>query len=289
MAGNSRGTLSRWIQRRSAILAVIFAVVVLPVLPTGAATWAGELADSTAASRLGRSQPEPQFKVSPDPNSAGPGDSVTVSFSSPDPNVTITGCTAGFSGGDTRHCPIFRRSVTLQVPADAAPGPLTIRTAVAYSMSDPVEPSGVVRGEVTVPVPFTVVLPPTTTAEPTTTTEPPTTTTEPPTTVVPSTTGVPPTTGVSPTIPPGIIPIGGTSNLWLLLVVLVLVLLALTAALVGRRSRPRPRPAARVQARLRDGPPPVPRIEQISKRPAWVLRIDPHRDRATERVEEMQR
>jgi hypothetical protein len=107
MPGNPRGTLSRWIQRRSAILAVIFAVVVLPALPTGAATWAGELADSTAASRLGRSQQEPAFSADATPNPARPGDSVTVSFSSPDPNpdnVVITDCTAGFPGGDTRNC-----------------------------------------------------------------------------------------------------------------------------------------------------------------------------------------
>jgi hypothetical protein len=162
---------------------------------------------------------------------------------------------------------------------------LPIRTAVAYSITDPVEPSGVHRGEATEDVPFTVVLPTTTSDRTSTTTDPsPTNTGSAPTT------DVPPTTDVSPTIP-GPIPIGGTSILWILLVVLVLVLvlLALAAALVGRRSRPPPRPAARVQARLRDGPPPLPRIEQISKRPAWVLRIDPHRDRATERVEEMQR
>jgi hypothetical protein len=144
-------------------------------------------------------------------------------------------------------------------------------------------------------VSFTVALPPTT-DPPTTdppTTDPPTTappTTDPPTTDPPTTdpptTVVPPTTGVPPTIPP-IIPTVETSNLWILLVVLVLVLLALAAALVGRLLRPRPQPAAGVQARLRDGLPPVPRIEQISKRPAWVLRIDPHRDRATERVEEL--
>jgi hypothetical protein len=280
MPRDARGTLSRWIQRPSAILAVIFAVVVLPALPTGAATWAGELADSTAASWFGGSQQEPAFSPVPTPNSARPGDSVTVSFSSPDPPlVKITDCTAGFPGGDTRKCPSsgdFRRSVTLQVPADAAPGPLTIRTAVAYSMPDP---DGVRRGEATEDVAFTVVLPP----QPTPTDPPQPTPTDPP-----QPTDVPPTTDVSPTIP-GPIPIVETSNLWILLVVLVLVLLALTAALVGRRTPPRPQPAARVQARLRDGPPPVPRIEQISTRPAWVLRIDPHRDRATERVEEIQR
>jgi hypothetical protein len=99
MAGNYRGTLSRWIQRRSAISALIFAVVVLPALPTGAATWAVELADSMAASRFGGSQPEPQFRVFPDPKSAGPGDSVTVSFSSPDPPlVKITDAQRGFPG-----------------------------------------------------------------------------------------------------------------------------------------------------------------------------------------------
>jgi hypothetical protein len=194
---------------------------------------------------------------------------VTVSFSSPDrPLVKITDCTAGFPGGDTRKCPSsgdFERSVTLQVPADAAPGPLEISATVAYS--DGRNPDRGRAGVVTEAVPFTVVLPPTRPTPPT---------------------GVPPT-GVPPTIPGPIPSPDGTSILWILLVVLVLVLLALTAALVGRRSRRRPRPAARVQARLRDGPPPVPRIEQISKRPAWVLRIDPHRDRATERVEEMQR
>jgi len=251
-------------------------VVVLPVLPTGAATWAGELADSTAASWLGGSQPEPNFRKAARPNPARPGDSVTVSFFSPNPNpdqVTITGCTAGFPGGDTRNCVGSGDawSVTLQVPADAAPGPLDISATIDYSMYDPVD-DGFFPGEATVPVPFTVVLPPT---------RPTATAGVPPT-------GVPPT-GVPPTIPETIPSSGGTSILWILLVVLVLVLLALIAALVGRRSRPRPRPAARVQARLRDGPPPVPRIEQISKRPAWVLRIDPHGDRATERVEEMQR
>jgi hypothetical protein len=85
MPGDARGTLSRWIQRPSAILAVIFAVVVLPALPTGAATWAGELADSTAASWFGGSQQEPAFSPVATPNSARPGGSVTVSFSSPAP------------------------------------------------------------------------------------------------------------------------------------------------------------------------------------------------------------
>ena len=270
MPGDAHGTLSRWIQRRSAIVAVIFAVVVLPVLPTGAATWAGPLAETTAASRLGRSQPEPAFRAAAVPNSAGPGHSVTVSFFSPDPypdQVTITGCTAGFPGGDTRKCRLgdFRRSVMLQVPADAAPGSLEISATVAWSTAPTRTGAGrrghgtrAVHGRAAANLPRCAAnhhrgaanprcathhrgaASPTPTTEVPPTPDVPPTTEVPPTTDVPPTTEVSPTTDVSPTIPPGIIPIVGTSSLWLLLVVLVLVLLALTAALVGRRSREAP-------------------------------------------------
>ena len=278
MPGDARGTLSRWIQRRSAILAVIFAVVLLPVLPTGAATWAAQTDETTSSSSSGGSQPEPAFSADATPNPARPGDSVEISISSPDPLVVITSCTARFPGGDTQNCVNSGDvwSVTLQVPADAAPQSMLISAILAYS-----DNRGAAGGQIRdarVTVPFTIALPTTTSDRAPTTTGP-----------SPTTTGVPPTTAVPPTIPGPIPSPDGTSILWIVLVVLVLVLLALAAALVGRRSPPRPQPAARVQARLRDGPPPVPRIEQISKRPAWVLRIDPHGDRATERIEEMQR
>jgi LPXTG-motif cell wall-anchored protein len=198
---------------------------------------------------------------------------VQVSISSPDPLVTIIGCVAGFVRDAVRECVGSGGvwSVMLQVPADAAPGSIDIGATIASSEPDP---DGRRRGEKTVTVPFTVVLP----------TRPSSATTgSTPTTVVAPTTVTPSTV---PETPPSS---GGTSNLWILVLVLVLVLLALTAALVGRRSRRRPRPPERVQARLRDGPAAAPRIEQLSERPAWVLRIDPHHDRATERVEEMQR
>lgn len=280
MPGDARGTLSRWIQRRSAISAVLLAVVVLPVLPTNAATWAVGLAEPTAASRFGGAQQEPQFSVSPIPNSAGPGDSVEVSISSLDPLVVITGCAAGFAGGAAQECVRSGDvwSVTLQVPADAAPGSMDIGATITYS--DNRDPDGGQPGETAVTVPFTVVLP---------TDSSSVTSGSAPTTVVPPTTVVGPTTFVPPSVPETTSSSGGTSNLWILLVILVLVLLALIAALVGRRSRRRPRPRERVQARLRDGPSPMPRMEPISERPAWVLRIEPHRDRAFERVEEIQR
>jgi hypothetical protein len=270
MPGGARGTLSRWIQRRSAISAVVLAVVVLPVLPTGAAAWAVEPAESTAASSFDGSQPEPEFSVSPVPNPARPGDSVEISISSPDPFVVISRCAVyatWFAGGAAQECAQSGGvwSVTLQVPADAAPGATDIGATIAYSISDP---DGSQRGEATPTVPFTIALPTRPSSE---------------------TTGSAPTTIVPPTVPEATSSSGGTSTLWILLVLLVLVLLAVAAALVGQRSRRRPRPRERVQARLRDGPPPVPRIEQLSERPAWVLRIDPHRDRTTERVEEMQR
>jgi hypothetical protein len=280
MPGDARGRLSRWIQRRSAISAVLMAVAVLPVLPTGATTRAVELAEPTAASSFGGSQQEPQFSVSPIPNSAGPGDTVEVSISSLDPLVVITGCAAGFAGAAAQECVRSGDvwSVTLQVPTDAAPGAMGIDATIAYS--DNRDPDGGQPGETTVTVPFTVVLP---------TGSSSVTTGSAPTTVVPPTTVVGPTTVVPPSVPETTSSSGGTSNLWILLVILVLVLLVLIAALVGRSSRRRPRPRERVQARLREGPPPVPRIEQISERPAWAIRIEPHRDRATERVEEMQR
>ena len=200
-----------------------------------------------------------------------------VSFSSPDRFVVITGCVAGFPGGDMRSCVKAGDvwSVTLQVPSGATAGPLGVGANILYTISNP---DGGLPGETTVTVPFTVVLPTTTSGRPPTTTGPsPTTTGSAPTTVTPSTAPEPVSTS------------GGTGNLWILVVVLVLLLLALTAALAVRRSRRRARPPERVQLRLRNGPVAAPRIEQISERPAWVLRIDPHHGRATERVEEMQR
>jgi hypothetical protein len=266
----------RWI-RRSAISAVMFAIVTLSVLPTGAVAWAVEVAGSTARFRYGGLQQGSDFSIYASPNPASPGDSVKVSFSSLDRNVVITACSARLDGNAGQGCTQSGGvwSATLQVPGNAAPGSTAIEVAIAYLISDGVDTGE--QGDINDTIPFEIVLPPSDTGDPSATTAGP-----PPTTAGPlPTTVVPPNVQETPPSP------SATSSLWGILVFLVL--LIVIAVVVGRRGRRRPRAREQVQARVRPGPPATPRIEQIGERPAWVLRIDPHRDRATERIEEIHR
>ncbi|AGZ44765.1 hypothetical protein [Actinoplanes friuliensis] len=71
----------------------------------------------------------PVLVVVTDPESAGPGEDVTVTVSALDPGVTVTGCTAGFAGQAGSACGKSggRRSSTVVVPEDARPGRQSLR------------------------------------------------------------------------------------------------------------------------------------------------------------------
>ena len=91
----------------------------------------GSLAITVLAARSGT----PTFSVALSPQSAEPGDVVSLAFSPAEPSTTITGCTAQFLGETFRDC---RRSgdtwaLRVTVPKDAKPGAGLVHWALSYA------------------------------------------------------------------------------------------------------------------------------------------------------------
>jgi hypothetical protein len=84
---------------------------------------------------------QPQdFEIFAEPNSAGPGDPVKVSFHSLDPRgQPITYCAANFEGSPSEDCSSLTGewgSVTIYVPNDAVPVKTVINTRLRYQTPD---------------------------------------------------------------------------------------------------------------------------------------------------------
>jgi hypothetical protein len=101
--------------------------------------WSGVSAEPfpSASSSADVNSTGPSFSVDPDKEQGRPGDRVTLSFASNDPEWVILGCNAAFSG--TRQpCPAsgLDLAVELSVPADARPGPTSISWTLFYTTAE---------------------------------------------------------------------------------------------------------------------------------------------------------
>jgi hypothetical protein len=88
---------------------------------------------------------QPQFSVSAQPQEAVPDAPVTVSFSSPDPGIVVSGCAASFQGGQAVRCAQSADTwiAVLTVPTNATEGPTFIEWGLGYEIVS----DGVVTGK----------------------------------------------------------------------------------------------------------------------------------------------
>jgi hypothetical protein len=239
--------------------------------------------------------PDPEaFDIFAEPTRASPGDAVTVSFHSLEPDKRrITSCQAHFESNPPEMCDSVEDewgSVTLYVPENAEPGTMLISAGLRY-FEPRSESSGDANGNIAVEIsspleqtPDTPNPPPNTERAPpgTTDTAPPpgTTDTAPPTVVTPPATVVPQDIPAgSPGSPPGILAI----------LALLVILLAVIIALVRAYRRRKPLGHEQVQAKARFVLGPTFKIEETSERPPWTIRLDLRRGQAKEQIEELRR
>jgi hypothetical protein len=248
--------------------------------------------------------PDPEaFDIFAEPTRASPGNAVTVSFHSLEPDKRqITSCQAHFESNPPEMCDSVEDewgSVTLTVPENAEPGTMLISAGLTY-FERRTERSGNADASIAVEI-FSPLEQPSDTPSPLPNTEgaqPGTTETAPQpgttdTAFQPGTTDTAPPTVVTPpaTVVPQDIPAGspGSPPGILAILALLVILLAVIIALIRAYRRRNPPGHEQVQAKARFVQGPTFRIEETSKRPPWTIRLDLRRGNTKEKIEESRR